>query len=221
MDPHLFREDVVVKKTLYNKAKYLNTYSMLMIRLQRIGKKKSPSYRLVVSEKTKDTQAGSPEILGIYNPVQDPKITELKADRIKHWISKGAQPSETVNNLLIKEGVIEGKKMKSVAITNKRQDKMDKKKVEAESVSPADKEVSAEEPKAEAEAPVEAPAEVVKEGDEQPSTNNDQVVEEKVEKAEIKAETPVEEAVVEEPKEAALVEEKPKEEEKPAEEEKS
>ena len=105
---------------------------MLMIRLQRIGKKKEPSYRLVVSEKTRDTQAGSLEILGTYNPVQNPKITKLKADRIKYWISQGTHLSETVNNLLIKEGVIEGKKMKSVAISNKRKAKIDTKKAEEE-----------------------------------------------------------------------------------------
>ena len=93
---------------------------MLRIRLQRIGKKKQPTYRLIVSEKTKDTQAGSLEILGEYNPVRTEKVINLKEDRIKHWISVGAQPSNTVNNLLIKAGVIEGKAQKSVTITNKR-----------------------------------------------------------------------------------------------------
>ncbi|MFH1286394.1 MAG: 30S ribosomal protein S16 [Candidatus Magasanikbacteria bacterium] len=98
---------------------------MLVIRLQRLGKKKRPVYRVIVSEKTKDTQAGSLEILGQYGPQEQPKIIKLNADRIKYWISQGAQPSETMNNLLISEGVIEGKKQKSVAISNKRQAKMD------------------------------------------------------------------------------------------------
>jgi len=103
---------------------------MLVIRLQRLGKKKQPTYRVVVSEKTKDTQANSLEILGHYNPVFSSKKLELKEDRIKYWLSKGAQASGTVHNLLIKAGVVSGDKKKSVAITNKRKVKMGE-KVEA------------------------------------------------------------------------------------------
>ena len=105
---------------------------MLRIRLQRIGKKKQPVYRFIVSEKTKDTQAGSLEILGQYNPVLKEKLINMNAERIKHWISVGAQPSATVNNILINAGIIEGKKQKSVTITNKRKAKLDKKKEEVE-----------------------------------------------------------------------------------------
>lgn len=103
---------------------------MLMIRLQRIGKKKQPSYRLIVSDKTKDTQAGNLEILGHYNPITNPKVIEFKADRIKYWISVGAQLSNTVNNLLLKQGIIQGKKMKSVAVSKKRQTKIEKEKAD-------------------------------------------------------------------------------------------
>ena len=85
-----------------------------MLRLQRIGKKKSPTYRLIVSEKTKDTQAGSLENWGIYNPVATPKVIEFKKDRINYWLSVGAQPSATVNNLLVNEGIVKGEKKKSV-----------------------------------------------------------------------------------------------------------
>ena len=103
---------------------------MLTIRLQRIGKRKNPTYRLIVSEKARDTQYNSLEILGNYNPIQIPKVLELKADRIKYWISKGAQTSNTVNNILVREGIIEGKKRKSVTITNKRKAKIGAKKAE-------------------------------------------------------------------------------------------
>ena len=95
-----------------------------------MGKKKQPSYRLIVSEKHKDTQAGSLEILGHYNPLVEPSELVLKEERIKHWISVGAQPSNTVYNLLIKAGVVKGEKRKSVVITKKRQGKIDTKNTE-------------------------------------------------------------------------------------------
>lgn len=101
---------------------------MLMLRLQRIGKKKQGSYRLIVSEKHRDTQAGSLENLGVYDPVMKNKIINLNAERIKYWLSVGAQPSATVNNLLINAGIITGKKQRVVKITKKRQEKIAKAK---------------------------------------------------------------------------------------------
>jgi len=86
---------------------------MLAIRLQRIGKKNRPSYRVVVSENKRDLHGKHNEILGNYDPIANPKTINLMADRIKHWISVGAQPSATVHNLLIKEGILEGKKIKA------------------------------------------------------------------------------------------------------------
>ncbi|MBU1895978.1 30S ribosomal protein S16 [Patescibacteria group bacterium] len=197
---------------------------MLMIRLQRIGKKKSPSYRLIVSEKHKNTQAGSLEILGQYDPTKDTKIVNLKEDKIKHWLSVGAQPSETVNNLLINAGVITGKKQKSVAISKKRSAKLDGKKAEV-----ADAKTKAEDAKVKAETPIEeTPAEEPKDeetGNEKLETAGDpEPVDEKV--IEDSA-TPVEEKVKEETgneklettgdtevKEEVAVEEAPKEEKK-------
>jgi small subunit ribosomal protein S16 len=98
---------------------------MLAIRLQRLGKKKQPTYRVIVSEKHKDTQAGSLEILGHYNPQREPAEIVLDQERIKHWLSVGAQPSNTVHNLLVNAGILKGDKKKSVVITNKRQGKLD------------------------------------------------------------------------------------------------
>jgi len=86
---------------------------MLAIRLQRIGKKKQPSYRVVVSDKKKDLYGKQLEILGNYNPVSIPKTVSLNADRIKYWISQGAQASATVHNLLVKEKVIDAKKVQA------------------------------------------------------------------------------------------------------------
>lgn len=99
---------------------------MLTLRLQRLGKSKQPSYRLIVSEKNRDTQYGALEILGNFNP-RDKKF-EVKAERVKHWIGKGAQASGTVFNLLLKQGIIEGKKRKSVFLSKKRKEKIAKKK---------------------------------------------------------------------------------------------
>jgi small subunit ribosomal protein S16 len=101
---------------------------MLCIRLQRLGKKKQPVYRVIVSDKHKDTQAGSLEILGSYIPTTNPKQIELKKDRILYWISVGAQPSPTVHNLLVREGVVKADKQKSVFITKKRVKKIAAKK---------------------------------------------------------------------------------------------
>lgn len=83
---------------------------MLKIRLQRTGRINSPSYRIVVVEHTVSPSAGkSVEVLGHYNPKTKARV--LKEDRIKYWISVGAQPSDTMHNMLISAGVIEGKKI--------------------------------------------------------------------------------------------------------------
>lgn len=99
---------------------------MLRIRLQRLGKIKQPLYRLIVSEKTRDTQYGSTEILGTYNP--HTKKLDIKKDRILHWIGVGAQPSASLNNMFIREGIITGKKQKSVFLSKKRKEKLVAKK---------------------------------------------------------------------------------------------
>jgi len=82
---------------------------MLIIRLSRIGKRKKPMYRLIISEKTKDPYGYALEILGSYNPFS--KDLTVKEDRIKHWLSQGAKMSATVNNLLIEKKIITGKKV--------------------------------------------------------------------------------------------------------------
>ncbi|MBI5728832.1 MAG: 30S ribosomal protein S16 [Candidatus Magasanikbacteria bacterium] len=93
---------------------------MLIIRLQRVGKKKLPTYRLVISEKARDTQDVYLEQLGTFNPHLKENNFLPEADRIKYWISKGAQTSATINNLLVKAGIIKGDKKKSVFISQKR-----------------------------------------------------------------------------------------------------
>jgi len=83
---------------------------MLVIRLLRVGKANQPLFRLVITDKKNSSKSGRfLDIVGSYSSVS--KKAELNKDRIKHWISVGAQPSPTVQNLLIKEKIIEGKKI--------------------------------------------------------------------------------------------------------------
>lgn len=82
---------------------------MLKIRLQRTGKKNEPYFRVVIGEHTNSAQSGKfIELLGSYDPKAG-TIT-LKEDRIKYWISKGAQASGTVHNFLVDKKVVDGKK---------------------------------------------------------------------------------------------------------------
>ena len=73
---------------------------MLMIRLSRIGKKKKPFYRVVVIERTRPRDGRIREAVGTYDPLKKPAELKLDAERIKHWISLGAQPSDTVRSFL-------------------------------------------------------------------------------------------------------------------------
>ncbi|MDP3729697.1 MAG: 30S ribosomal protein S16 [bacterium] len=82
---------------------------MLMIRLQRRGKKHQAAYRLVVGEKRSKLQGKQTDDLGWYEPHGN--THELNKEKITYWMSKGAQPSPTVNNLLIRLGIVKGKKI--------------------------------------------------------------------------------------------------------------
>ena len=84
---------------------------MLKIRLQRIGKKNSPSYRVVLVEHTAPPKGKFLEILGSYNPKSKQK--KFKKDRIEHWLSKGVQLSPTIHNLLVGEGILKESKVKA------------------------------------------------------------------------------------------------------------
>jgi small subunit ribosomal protein S16 len=70
------------------------------IRLTRVGATKRPSYRVVAIEKQRARDGRALEILGFYDPLTDPATVKLDAERIQAWISKGAQPSETVVKLM-------------------------------------------------------------------------------------------------------------------------
>jgi small subunit ribosomal protein S16 len=73
---------------------------VLMIRLSRIGKKKHPFYRVVVTEKTRPRDGRFVEIVGTYDPTKKTSGVTLDQARVDYWLSKGAQPSETVRSFL-------------------------------------------------------------------------------------------------------------------------
>jgi len=83
---------------------------MLKIRFFRVGKKHQPSFKIVVTDRRRPPRGGRfVEKLGSWNPLTKEKT--LKEERIKYWLSKGAKLSDSVYNLLIKEKVLEGKKI--------------------------------------------------------------------------------------------------------------
>ena len=155
---------------------------MLTIRFNRTGKKNRPYFRVVLQEHTKAPGKRHVEILGSYDPLK--KTTILNKDRILYWIGQGAKTSDVVHNVLIREGVIEGKKI----------------------AKKMPKPVAKEEAKVEAVPAPEAPAAEVP----APETPTESVSESKTEAS--VAETPAPEAPAEPAKEETAAPEAPKEE---------
>jgi small subunit ribosomal protein S16 len=77
------------------------------IRLRRMGAKKAPFYRLVVTDSRSPRDGKFIEELGYYNPIAEPADVKIDAEKAKKWLSDGAQPSDTVRNLFKKAGIIE------------------------------------------------------------------------------------------------------------------
>lgn len=83
-----------------------------MIRFQRTGRKNDPAFRIVLAEKRSKPKSGEIEILGSHHPKT--KQTLLRQERISYWLGKGAQASDTVHNLLVAKGVVQGRKVNVV-----------------------------------------------------------------------------------------------------------
>jgi len=77
---------------------------MVRIRLRRVGLKKQPSYRIVVTDRESPRDGRFIENVGFYNPRTEPITIEFKEDRVLYWLSVGAQPSEPVARLIVKNG---------------------------------------------------------------------------------------------------------------------
>ncbi|MCE9628872.1 MAG: 30S ribosomal protein S16 [Candidatus Vogelbacteria bacterium] len=141
---------------------------MLMIRLQRVGRKNDPSFRVVVTDSKNGPQSGKfLEVLGSYNARFGKP--QLNADRIKHWLAMGAGISDTVHNMLVKFKVVAGK---TVNVLGQKPVKPEEPKVEEKAPEApvvekveevkVEEEVATETPVVE-EAPVEAPVETTPE----------------------------------------------------------
>jgi small subunit ribosomal protein S16 len=96
---------------------------MVRIRLRRVGRKKSPIYRIVVADSRSPRDGRFIEIIGNYSPRQGDRAIDLKTDRANYWLDNGAQPSDTVRSLLRRAGVLKarhetrvGSKMKARAV---------------------------------------------------------------------------------------------------------
>lgn len=131
---------------------------MLKIRLSRTGKRTQPSFRLVVAEQSNAVKGKYLELLGHYVPALNPKQLDYKKDRIEYWISKGAQPSDTVAGILKREGFKDMDKYLDPKDKKRRKKKGGDEPAEAPAAAP--KEAAAEKP---AEAPAAAPKEAAAE----------------------------------------------------------
>jgi small subunit ribosomal protein S16 len=108
---------------------------MLTIRLTRKGKKNQPFFRVVLVDKRRSSTGGrAVEDLGYVDPLK--KRKSFDKERILHWISKGAQTSATVHNLLISEKIIDDKKIKIFNVSKKKQAELDKAKADADIGTP-------------------------------------------------------------------------------------
>ena len=81
---------------------------VIKLRLRRMGKKKRPSYRIVAAEVTSPRDGRFIETLGHYDPLTEPATIKINSERALHWLSVGAQPTETVAGLLKRAGVTSG-----------------------------------------------------------------------------------------------------------------
>lgn len=89
---------------------------MIVIRLTRVGKKKQPSYRLVVQQKSQDPWGKAMDYVGQYNPRTKPKTFKYDEAKIKAWIAKGATCSPTLHNLLVDAKVLQGEKVRAARV---------------------------------------------------------------------------------------------------------
>lgn len=128
------------------------------IRMKRIGAKKRPFYRIVVADSRRAVKGKFIEEIGFYNPISDPRMFRINADKVKEWMSNGAKPSDTVNRLFKEYGVYEGEGIIEQGCSNEAKPK---KHYDAEPLPPKEESVEApeEDDQEEADAPEEAEAE--------------------------------------------------------------
>lgn len=146
---------------------------MLKIRFLRTGKKQQPFFKIVVTDKDSPPQGGEVKAeIGNYNPRS--KKGQLDADAAKHWLQEGAQPSDRVHNLLVREGVIEGEKKAVHASEEVEQEEEEQQKTEQETDEKEEETEQEEEAEEETETEEEDEDEEEQE-EEEPEENADEV----------------------------------------------
>jgi small subunit ribosomal protein S16 len=78
---------------------------MVKLRLQRFGTKKRPFYRIVAADSKKKRDGRYLEIVGLYDPTEDPTLIDIDGEKAIHWLLNGASPSDTVKSLLKQKGI--------------------------------------------------------------------------------------------------------------------
>jgi small subunit ribosomal protein S16 len=127
---------------------------MLIIRLQRAGKRNKPEFRIVLAEKERSAEKKFTEILGHYNPRT--KDFTVKEDRLQYWVSQHVSLSPTVHNLFVTKKLIDGAKVKAFSIPKKEEPAAEATPTPAEAPAAESAAEAAAEPTAEA-APAPAP----------------------------------------------------------------
>ena len=154
---------------------------MVKIRLKRMGTTKRPVYRLVVADSRSPRDGRFIESIGFYDPLPNPAVVSIDADRVQLWLRRGARPSDSARQLLVKEGILaarpfkitprpapaEPEKAPTAAAVAAAEARVETPAVEAAAEEPVAEESVADEPAAEAPV-VEAPA-VEAPGDEAPT----------------------------------------------------
>ena len=108
------------------------------IKLQRKGKKNSPFYRVVVQDEGAPRDGRVIEVLGHYNPLQEPALFELDKEKTKTWLSKGATPTEKVRILLGKAGILPPVDLASLAKRKPKAEEKAEKPAEEKAEKPAE-----------------------------------------------------------------------------------
>jgi len=136
---------------------WYSSRTMLKMRLQRIGRKNDPSYRVIVTDSRNAAKRGrSVDLLGSYAPKTG--VFQIDGEKAKKWIAQGVQPSDTIHNFLVSQKIIEGKKKN---VLPKKSPIIDEAKLKAEAEAKAKAEADAKAAGEAAKAAAETPAEEV------------------------------------------------------------
>ena len=122
---------------------------MVVIRLTRVGKKNSPAYRVVVAEKRRAVKRKFIEVIGHYNPILKPKEVVISRERALFWLKAGAQPSDTVRNLMADLEIISKKEKVNIKYAKDKKKKELKAEAGAKPEAPAATDAAPEQEKTE------------------------------------------------------------------------